>query len=205
MQLFFVNQSHVLSVNIFILSVEQHGFLNDYFVKKLNNFEIKVLVGNVILNKNSFFYSHSFLLDTNLTDFIFCSFNPAVNRQTRMLSSPLNNCLSPSLTYSNLIDLQSAKQNLQSMEFFGLTEYLPLSQRLFEQTNFCKLFSTCSFQSYLEQDQTNNQTYDYLEQNLTTIDLNYLRWMNNDDIELYHFAKKLFFQRTCQILGIACQ
>ncbi len=86
------------------------------------------------------------------------------------------------------------------MEFFGLTEYLPLSQRLFEQTKFCKLFSTCSFQSYLEQDQTNNQTYDYLEQNL-----NYLTRMNNDDIELYHFAKKLFFQRTCQILGIACQ
>ena len=122
-----------------------------------------------------------------------------------MLSSPLNhNCLTSSFTYSNLIDLETAKRNLQSMEFFGLTEYLHLSQRLFEQTKFCQLFS-CSFQSYLEQDQSNTQTSDYLEQNLTTNDFNHLRQINHDDIELYKFAKKLFFQRTCQILGIACQ
>ncbi len=91
------------------------------------------------------------------------------------------------------------------MEFFGLTEYLHLSQRLFEQTKFCQLFSSCSFQSYLEQDQMNTQTIDYLKQNLTTIDLNHLHQINYDDIELYKFAKNLFFQRTCQILGIACQ
>lgn len=128
-----------------------------------------------------------------------------MNRQTRMLSSPITNCFSPSFTYSNLLNLQSAKKNLESMEFFGLTEYLHLSQRLLEQTNFCKLFQFCSFQSYLEQDLTNNQTYDYLENNLTIYNLNYLRHINSDDIELYQFAKKLFFQRTCQILGIACQ
>jgi heparan sulfate 6-O-sulfotransferase HS6ST1 len=122
-----------------------------------------------------------------------------------MLSSPVNHCLSPSFTYSNLIDLPTAKRNLQSMEFFGLTEYLHLSQRLFEQTKFCQLFSSCSFQSYLEQDQMNTQTIDYLKQNLTTIDLNHLHQINYDDIELYKFAKNLFFQRTCQILGIACQ
>lgn len=91
------------------------------------------------------------------------------------------------------------------MEFFGLTEYLHLSQRLFEQTNFCKLFQKCSFQFYLEQDLTNNQTNDYIKQNLTLINLDYLQTINNDDIELYKFAKKLFFQRTCQILGIGCQ
>lgn len=91
------------------------------------------------------------------------------------------------------------------MEFFGLTEYLSLSQRLFEQTNFCKLYSQCSFQIYLQQDLTNNQTNDYLEKNLTLNEYNYLKQINSDDIELYKFAKKLFFQRTCQILGIACQ
>jgi heparan sulfate 6-O-sulfotransferase HS6ST1 len=122
-----------------------------------------------------------------------------------MLSSSIINCLSPSFTYSNLIDLKSAKKNLESMEFFGLTEYLHLSQRLFEQTKFCKLFHSCSFEFYLEQDLTNNQTYDYLEKNLTFNDLNHLKQINSDDIELYKFAKKLFFQRTCQILGIACQ
>jgi hypothetical protein len=144
-------------------------------------------------------------LGTNLTDFILCPFNSAVNRQTRMLSSPTNTCLSPSFTYSNLIDLQTAKTNLESMEFFGLTEYLHLSQRLFERTTYCKLFSRCSFQSYLEQDLTNNQTNDYLETNLTSIDLNHLRQINSDDMELYKFARRLFFQRTCHILGIACQ
>jgi hypothetical protein len=90
------------------------------------------------------------------------------------------------------------------MEFFGLTEYLHLSQRLFEQTKFCQSFSTCSFQSYLDQDLSNNQTFDYLEKNLTFNDLNHLRQINSDDMELYEFAKKLFFQRTCQILRIAC-
>jgi hypothetical protein len=126
-----------------------------------------------------------------------------------MLSSSITNCLSSSssssFTYSNLIDLKTAKFNLESMEFFGLTEYLHLSQRLFEQTKFCKLFQICSFKIYLEQDLTNNQTYDYLKQNLTFTDLNQLRQINSDDIELYQFAKKLFFQRTCQLLGIACQ
>ena len=44
---FFVNRSHVFSVNIFTHFVEQHGYPNDYLVKKLDNFEMKVPVGNV--------------------------------------------------------------------------------------------------------------------------------------------------------------
>ncbi|CAF0766918.1 unnamed protein product [Rotaria sordida] len=143
--------------------------------------------------------------NTNLTDFILCPFNSAINRQTRMLSSSINNCLSPSFTYSNLINIKTAKKNLESMEFFGLTEYLYLSQRLFEQTTYCKLYRTCSFQLYLEQNFLNNQTYDYIGKNLTSSDINHIRQINNDDIELYQFARKLFFKRTCQILGIACQ
>ena len=146
-----------------------------------------------------------FSSDTNLTDFIFCPFNPAINRQTRMLSSSPVNCLSPSFTYSDLFDLSTAKRNLQSMEFFGLTEHLHLSQRLFERTSFCQVVPHCSFQSYLEQDLTNNQTMDYFQQNLSQIDRRHLHQINSDDLELYQFAKKLFFERTCQILGIACQ
>lgn len=144
--------------------------------------------------------------DTNLTDFIFCPFNPAINRQTRMLSSASSmNCLSSSFTYSDLVDLSTAKKNLQSMEFFGLTEHLHLSQRLFERTSFCQVVSHCSFQSYLEQDFSNNQTRNYVQENLSEIDRKHLQQINSDDLELYQFAKNLFFQRTCQILGIACQ
>lgn len=122
-----------------------------------------------------------------------------------MLSSlSINNCLSLTFTYSNLIDLKTAKKNLESMEFFGLTEYLYLSQRLFEQTRYCKMFGTCLFRTYLEQNSLSNQTLDYIEKNLTSNDLNLIKQINNDDIELYQFAKKLFFKRTCQILEIGC-
>ena len=143
-------------------------------------------------------------LGTNLTEFMNCPFNSAINRQTRMLSSSGNPCL-PSVTYSNLVDLETAKRNLQSMEFFGLTEYLSLSQRLFERTSYCRLHRACSFQSYLEQDWSNNQTGDYLEGKLSASEIARLRQMNSDDIELYQFARQLFFQRTCQILAVACQ
>lgn len=122
-----------------------------------------------------------------------------------MLSKSINHCSSSLFTYSNLINIENAKKNLESMEFFGLTEYLYLSQRLFEQTKFCKLFHQCSFQFYLKQDLTNNQTNDYLKNNLTIYNLNYIKQINSDDIELYQFAKKLFFQRTCQTLRIGCQ
>ena len=91
------------------------------------------------------------------------------------------------------------------MEFFGLAEHLHLSQRLFERTAYCNLLQTCSFQIYLKQDFTNSRTRDYMEKNLTLIDFDRIRQINNDDVELYLYAKNLFFKRTCQILGIACQ
>jgi len=144
-------------------------------------------------------------LESNLTDYIFCPFNSAINRQTRMLSSLKINCLSSKLNYSDLIHLESAKRNLQSMEFFGLTEYLELSQRLFERTYICQFYSTCSFEFYLQQDLVNNQTEHFLRENLTDNELTLIQQINSDDIQLYEFAKKLFFERTCRILGIACQ
>ena len=145
-----------------------------------------------------------FFLESNLTDFLQCPFNAAINRQTRMLSSSVYNCSSSTFTYSDLIDLKTAKENLQSMEFFGLTEYLSLSQRLFERTSYCRLFPRCSFQSYLEQDCSNNQSSYYFKSKLTPTDLDRLRQLNSDDIQLYQFARQLFFQRTCAMLGVAC-
>lgn len=146
-------------------------------------------------------YSIIILLDlgTDLNEFISCPFNSAINRQTRMLSTIHPRCSSIQ------IDLESAKENLRSMEFFGLTEYLSLSQRLFERTSYCQIYRICSFQSYLEQDMQANQTSTYLREHLTSIDLKRLRDMNSDDVLLYDYAKELFFHRTCQILGVACQ
>ena len=103
------------------------------------------------------------------------------------------------------IDLRSAKENLRSMEFFGLTEHLSLSQRLFERTSYCQIDRICSFDSYLETDGQTNQTATFLKENLTSIDVKYLKQMNSDDVDLYDYARKLFFHRTCQILGVACQ
>ena len=121
-----------------------------------------------------------------------------------MLSSPMSDC-SLNFYYENLIDLKRAKSNLESMEFFGLTEHLSLSQRLFETTKFCRsAVHRCSFQSYLEQNPKNDQTINFLQNNLTSTDLKRLRQLNSDDLELYEFARKLFFQRTCQMLGVAC-
>ncbi|CAF1490042.1 unnamed protein product, partial [Didymodactylos carnosus] len=91
-----------------------------------------------------------------LEEYAHCSSNSAINRQTRMLSdNSLINCSSSEFTYESLTNLQSAKRNLMAMKFFGLTEYLELDQKLFEQ-----LFS-CHFISYLEQEEK-TLTSDYI-------------------------------------------
>jgi hypothetical protein len=207
----FVSLSHVSSANIFIRFVVQHGYRNVGHVRKLNNFEMLMPVGIVrlVLCLSSTIrivrsLSCVYLLDSRLADFIRCPFNSAINRQTRMLSTLNTRCQSLPLAYDDFVDLTTAKINLQSMEFFGLTEYLTLSQRLFERTSYCRIYRMCSFQSYLEQDPNNKQTSNFVEQTLTRVDVDRLKQMNSDDIELYRFARRLFFQRTCQVLGVAC-
>lgn len=123
-----------------------------------------------------------------------------------MLSSIKSDCSSENFQYHDMIDLETAKSNLESMEFFGLTEELSLSQRLFEATRFCRTENhRCSFETYLEQKSKNQQTSDFIQNNLTSNDLDRLRQLNSDDIELYRFARQLFFQRTCRILSVACE
>lgn len=69
-----------------------------------------------------------------------CPYNLAHNRQTRMLADlTLAGCYTG---YNSTVDqlerdrilLQSAKQNLASMTYFGLTEQQSASQYIFEQT-----------------------------------------------------------------------
>ena len=203
---FCANPWHVSSVNICTRFGVPLGCPNVCPARKLNSYGINTPAGTVrLLVAHHGIMLTFFFAGTNLVDFIQCPFNSATNRQSRMLTSSFTRCSSPSFAYSNLIDLNSAKENLQSMEFFGLTEYLPLSQRLFERTSYCRSSAVCSFQSYLEQDWSNNQTFDYIRTNISSADADRLRQMNSDDIELYRFARDLFFQRTCQTLGVACQ
>lgn len=78
-----------------------------------------------------------------LDDFMDCRYNLAHNRQTRMLADlSLVGCYNSTLTgvkgshheETDRIMLQSAKQNLARMAFFGLTEQQAVSQYVFERT-----------------------------------------------------------------------
>ncbi len=51
---YFANPLHGFLANTFILFEVRHGHLNDYLVKKHNNYEMKVLVGNVIKHRRFF-------------------------------------------------------------------------------------------------------------------------------------------------------
>lgn len=85
------------------------------------------------------------------------------------------------------IMLASAKKNLHSMAFFGLTEYQKISQYIFEET------FNLRFAIPFEQ---NNSTVSSSTLNtLTPKQLKKITQLNHLDIELYNFAKKLLFER----------
>ena len=117
-----------------------------------------------------------------------CPHNLAINRQTRMLANlSLVGCytttvLSPS--EHDRIMLESAKENLYNMAYFGLTEYQIESQYMFEHT--FNLF----FQNDFEQKNTVSENEEIEEEiHKTVLELNYL------DVELYEYAKMLFWER----------
>lgn len=83
------------------------------------------------------------------------------------------------------IILQSAKDNLQSMAFYGLTEYQRATQYMFERT-----FKLKFIDPFIQRNVTHaGETQLTEEQKAKVIEKNRL------DIELYQFAKDLFFQR----------
>lgn len=92
-----------------------------------------------------------------------------------------------SKTDRDRIMLASAKKNLQSMAFFGLTEYQKISQYIFEET------FNLRFAIPFEQ---NNATVS--SSTLTTLtdkQAAKIAELNKLDIELYNFSKKLLFER----------
>lgn len=85
------------------------------------------------------------------------------------------------------IMLASAKKNLQSMAFFGLTEYQKISQYIFEET-FNLRFA-------IPFEQNNATLSSSTLTTLTTKQAAKIAQLNKLDIELYNFAKKLLFDR----------
>ncbi len=124
-----------------------------------------------------------------LDEFMSCPSNLANNRQTRMLANlSLVHCYDVTAMpreERESIMLKSAKDNLQDMAFFGLVEFQVATQYLFERT--FKLTFIKDFEQYAETHAG--------EANISVSDLSRVRQVNNLDLELYKFAKQLFFQR----------
>ena len=133
-------------------------------------------------------------------EFLTCEYNLANNRQVRMLANynilgcrvlkcwtKAANCSREEKWLNENRLLESAKQTLTSISFFGLTEYESLSQFLFEKTFGDKM-------KFLEPLVDGNHTkYELSEEyrNISNIKEN-----NHLDIQLYEFTKKLFFKRV---------
>ncbi|XP_055465568.1 heparan-sulfate 6-O-sulfotransferase 3 [Psammomys obesus] len=125
----------------------------------------------------------------SLREFMDCSYNLANNRQVRMLADlSLVGCYN--LTFMNesersSILLQSAKNNLKNMAFFGLTEFQRKTQFLFERTFNLKFISP--FTQFNITRASNVDINDGARQHIE--ELNFL------DMQLYEYAKDLFQQR----------
>ena len=136
--------------------------------------------------------SHVLVQGVTLKEFMDCKHNLAFNRQTRMLANLSKvNCYNTSgLTPSerDRLMLESAKQNLIHLAFFGLVEFQTYTQFLFEHTlnlNF--------IDDFVQLNTTHSSKYGVLaEEKKRMAELNHL------DIELYQFAKDLFLQRVKQ-------
>lgn len=129
--------------------------------------------------------------NVELDEFMVCDSNLAINRQTRMLADlELVGCYNKNYmpsTERNRVILASAKKNLQSMAFFGLTEHQKISQYIFEET-FNLRFA-------IPFEQNNATVSSHTMPTLTAEQAAKVAHLNDLDIELYVFAKKLLFER----------
>ncbi|XP_068107046.1 heparan-sulfate 6-O-sulfotransferase 2 [Hyperolius riggenbachi] len=125
----------------------------------------------------------------SLKEFMDCPYNLANNRQVRMLADlSLVGCYNLTVMpeeQRNKVLLDSAKENLKRMAFFGLTEFQRKTQYLFEKTfnmNFISPFTQFN-STRASSVEIDGQTQKRIET------LNFL------DMELYEYAKDLFLQR----------
>ncbi len=135
--------------------------------------------------------------DARLDEFMSCPHNLAINRQTRMLADlTLIDCYNKSSGEMSQVErdrlmLTSAKANLKSMAFFGLTEMQAESQRMFESTFNLKF--NVKFEQF---DRTQaGKTENALDPSLITA----IERLNSLDVELYAFAQSLLRERIQDI------
>ncbi|XP_060047754.1 heparan-sulfate 6-O-sulfotransferase 3 [Erinaceus europaeus] len=125
----------------------------------------------------------------SLREFMDCTHNLANNRQVRMLADlSLVGCYN--LTFMNesersAILLQSAKNNLKNMAFFGLTEFQRKTQFLFERT-----FNLQFISPFTQFNITRASNVDISQGARQRIEQ-----LNVLDVQLYDYAKDLFQQR----------
>ncbi|XP_075692066.1 heparan-sulfate 6-O-sulfotransferase 2 [Rhinoderma darwinii] len=124
-----------------------------------------------------------------LTEFMDCPYNLANNRQVRMLADlSLVGCYNLSVMpedQRNKVLLDSAKENLKRMAFFGLTEFQRKTQYLFEKT-----FNMNFISPFTQFNSTRASSVEIDDQTQRRIEtLNFL------DMELYEYAKDFFLQR----------
>ncbi|GFN89223.1 cohesin subunit sa-1 [Plakobranchus ocellatus] len=116
--------------------------------------------------------------------------NLAFNRMTRMLSNLSRvNCYNRTGLDEDLISrtlVKSAKENLLDFAFFGIVEEQEKTQFLFEQTFGLK------FKRVFQQKQNTHVERLNVSQEMRDVVIR----TNRPDIELYQFAKDLFYQRV---------
>ena len=132
-----------------------------------------------------------------LEEFSSCEDYIAYNRQTRLLANydaKDENC--PLFKKENKTQLlENSKKVLAEMTYFALTEYEELSQKLFEKTFENSLFidyNVTLMSGVKYRDELSTKEF------VKTIDKKLkekLIKFNDLDIELYNFAKELFFER----------
>uniref|UniRef100_H3BFH1 Heparan-sulfate 6-O-sulfotransferase n=1 Tax=Latimeria chalumnae TaxID=7897 RepID=H3BFH1_LATCH len=124
-----------------------------------------------------------------LQEYMDCPYNLANNRQVRMLADlSLVGCYNLSILQEekrNQVLLDSAKENLKRMAFFGLTEFQRKTQYLFEKT-----FNMNFISPFIQYNSTRASSVEIDKQTQKHIEaLNFL------DMDLYDYAKDLFLQR----------
>nr|ACO14636.1 Heparan-sulfate 6-O-sulfotransferase 2 [Caligus clemensi] len=129
--------------------------------------------------------------DASLEDFMGCPSNLASNRMTRMLADlTLVDCYDTSTMSKEQRDailLKSAKENLESMAFFGLTEEQIPSQYLFQ-----KIFNLSFKVNFTQNERVQGEAT--LEELSPEVQKR-LKELNHLDLQLYQFAKELMNTR----------
>ncbi|VDK57213.1 unnamed protein product [Anisakis simplex] len=128
-----------------------------------------------------------------IDQFLACPYNLAFNRQTRMLADlTLVGCYDRHAMDNKTrerIMLESAKNNLRNLAFFGLKERMADSQWMFEQL----------FQLRFTKDLSDWRRSKSNDTELTPQQLELIKAKNSLDMQLYAFAQKLFQKRLKQL------